>query len=462
MKVKFLGFKKISWKLTIIYALIFSLVLILLNAGILYGVKFFLIQQSAGQVEASSDITEKIIVGTPNEKIALSDPEILNEAQSNSDINIKIADSQGKVINSSDNFNIDSLDIVSYMDITRKIEIRGKHLIVKNSKILSQGQIIAYMQVTKDMEKEYAFINLLFMMMAVADFLGIIISVLTGYIISRRLLKPIAKITKTAKSISISDLNSRIDAGEADDELTRLAVTFNEMIERLKLSFEKQSQFVSDASHELRTPISVIQGYINLIDRWGKDDKNVLQESIGAIKNETTNMGDLVEKLLFLARGDIGRMKLQKENLKLDELVGEVIKESRFIAPEHNLEFTVDEQLELCADRKMIKQMLRALIDNSIKFTPVNGKIGVYSEVESGKVKITVRDTGIGIPQDEIENIFNRFYRVDKARAKEPGGSGLGLSIVKWIVDAHDGDISVESTVGKGTSIIIMLPKDSV
>ena len=284
MKVKFLGLKKISWKLTIIYALIFSLVLILLNAGILYGVKFFLIQQSISQVEASSDITEKSIVGTPNEKTDLSDPELLSQAQSNSDINIKIADSKGKLINSSDNFKTDNLDVVSYMDITRKIQTHGKHLIVKNSEILSQGKTIAYMQVAKDMERQYAFISLLFMMMAAADFLGIIISVLTGYIISRRLLKPIDKITKTAKSISISDLNSRIDAGEADDELTRLAVTFNEMIERLKLSFEKQSQFVSDASHELRTPISVIQGYISLIDRWGKDDKNVLQESIGAIK----------------------------------------------------------------------------------------------------------------------------------------------------------------------------------
>jgi two-component system, OmpR family, sensor histidine kinase ArlS len=459
VRVKFLRLKKISWKLTIIYSLLFSLVLIFLNAGILYGVKYFLVQQSVNQVEDGIINTEKMIIGAPFEQTSLIDPEILNEAEANSEINIKIADLKGTTLNSSKNFNTDRFSILSHIDSIWTVETNGKHLIIKNVKVLSTGEFKAYLQVAKNMEKEYAFIKLLFVLLAVADFIGVIISVLAGYIISRRILKPIDRITNTAKEISISDFNSRIDVGEADDELTRLAVTFNDMIERLKTSFEKQNRFVSDASHELRTPISVIQGYINLIDRWGKNDKNILQESIDAIKNETSNMGELTEKLLFLARGDISKLKLHKEDFILNELVEEIFKESSLIAPSHQLNCEIHEKINLYADRKMIKQMFRALIDNSIKFTPIGGRISVHADVLPLHVRIVVSDTGSGIPEDEINNIFNRFYRVDKARTKEAGGSGLGLSIVKWIVDAHAGNISVESEVGKGTGIIILFPQ---
>ncbi len=458
MKVKALKLKKISWKLTVFYAAIFSLVLILLNAGILYGVKFFLVQLSISQIENTSNITAEKIAGTPGEQTALTDPELLDEAQSNSDINIVIGNPDGIVVNSSDNFAVNGLDIKSNIDEARKLEIGEKHFVVKNIRIMAEGKIKAYLQVVKNMEKDYAFIRLLFILMAIADFLGIIISLFVGYVISRKMLKPIDKITKTAKEISISDLNGRIDVGDADDELARLAITFNEMIQRLKISFEKQNQFVSDASHELRTPISVIQGYIGLIDRWGKNDKNVLQESIQAIKNETVSMTELVEKLLFLARGDTGGMKLNKEKFKLYELTQEVIKESGLIAPDHNLNYKIDDMLELYADKRLIKQMLRALIDNSIKFTPKGGEISVHAEAMPNQVKITVSDTGIGIPKEELNSIFDRFYRVDKARTKELGGSGLGLSIVKWIVDSHDGNIRAESFPDRGTSMIITLP----
>lgn len=461
MRLKSLRPRKISWKITIVYSFIFSLVLILLNAGVLCGIKYFLEQQSVKQVEGGMMETKSLIIYTSGDQTSLMDPELLFEAESDIEINVKIADPKGNIVNSSKNFSTGNLNIFSHMDTIWKLEVDEKHLVIKNTKVISNGSVIAYLQVAKNMEREYAFIKLLFILMAAADFIGVIISVLAGYIISRRMLKPIDRITNIAKEISTSDLNRRIDVVEADDELTRLALTFNDMIERLQISFEKQSQFVSDASHELRTPISVIQGYINLIDRWGKNDKNILQESIDAIKNETYNMGELTEKLLFLARGDIGKLKLHKENFQLNELVDEIIKESRLIAPNHNLAYIIRDTIILNADRKMLKQMIRALIENSIKFTPVEGEISIHADALPEHIKIIVSDTGSGIPQDEIKNIFSRFYRVDKARTKEIGGSGLGLSIVKWIVDAHNGEISVESCIGKGTSIIITLPLGS-
>lgn len=461
MRISFFRFTKISWKLTLAYALIFSLVLVFLNAAILYGVKFYLLQQSISQVDTSSVTTEKWIIGTPKEQTDLTDPELLNEAQSDSEIEVRIADASGKLVNSSGNSK-SIISLTSHLGETRKLEIGVEHLIVKNTCVTADGKTIAYLQVVRNMKKEYTFIDLLFILMAAADFAGILLSVVSGYLISRRILKPIDKITTAAKSISVTDLNSRLDTGGADDELTRLAVTFNDMIDRLRQSFELQNKFVSDASHELRTPISVIKGYINLIDRWGKEDKSVLQESIDAIKNETAGMTELIEKLLFLARGDSGVLKLHKETVEIDDLIREIIRECELIAPEHNLTYELNEKSVINADRKMIKQLLRALLDNSIKFTPINGNIRISAGTEQDKATITVSDSGIGIPPAEIDNIFQRFYRVDKSRTQETGGSGIGLAIVKWIVDAHGGSICAESIPGKGTSITVKLPQNYV
>ncbi|MCR4435822.1 MAG: ATP-binding protein [Clostridiales bacterium] len=458
MGINLFKFTKISWKLTILYASIFSLVLILLNALVLYGIKLFLINQTIQKVNFTCDTIADSIKGSPGEKMSLDDPELIREVEFDPTINIRIANSEGVVVNSLNNFKWSAIQFTSEASSIRKIKENGLHIIVKNKEVLSDGKVTAYIQVAGNMEKEYLFLKILFIFMAGADLAGIAISLIVGYLISRRMLFPIDRITKAAQSISINNLDRRIEVSQTDDELSRLARTFNEMIDRLKLSFEKQNQFVSDASHELRTPISVIQGYIGLIDRWGKEDRNVLQESINAIKNETSGMTELIEKLLFLARGDSGYQKLQKSEFSLNELIDEVGRESRLISQEHSIQYGADEEISLFADRKMLKQMLRALIDNSIKFTPANGAIDIRAYKNKNTIMINIKDTGIGIPQEDINRIFNRFYRVDKARAKETGGSGLGLSIVKWIADAHNAKIKAESIVGEGTSITVEFP----
>ena len=462
MRMNFFKFTKISWKLTLFYASIFSLVLILLSASVLYGIKFFLVNQSMQKVGNISNAIAERITGPTEEKMSLDDPELIGEARTDATISVRIANSEGVLVNSKSSFQWKEVPLSSSLDSVKKIESGELHLVLANRQVLVDGRTKAYLQVAGSMENEYMFLKVLFILMACADTVGIAISLLAGYLISRRLLLPIDRITKAAQSISINNLNRRIEVSQADDELSRLAETFNEMIGRLKQSFDKQSQFVSDASHELRTPISVIQGYIGLIDRWGKEDRSVLQESIDAIKNETSGMTELIERLLFLARGDSGNQKLQKIEFSLNELIEEVYKESRLISQIHYLHCDIAEEIMLTADRKMIKQMLRALIDNSLKFTPPDGTITVHAGKKNDTVHIAVEDTGIGIPEDEVDNIFNRFYRVDKARSKESGGSGLGLSIVKWIVDAHGGSIRAESTVGKGTAITIMLSPNTL
>lgn len=459
MKLNLWVFKKISWKLTIIYALIFSLVLILLNAGTLFGVRYFLIQQVRSQVGSTMSSTLDDL-SSPQKKANLSDPDILGEVQPVGEMNIKLTDARGKMIRSTNKFELNDINATSNLGTTTVVESANRHLIVRNEAINSNGTAIAYLQVVYDMEREYFFIKKLFMLMALADAAGMVISIFAGLLISKRILRPIDKITKTAKSISFSDLNSKIEVGDADDELARLAITFNEMISRLRGSFEKQIRFVSDASHELRTPITVIQGYVGLIDRWGKNDVGVLDESIDAIRNEAENMTSLIEKLLFLARGDSSQIRLQIEKFDVGKLVTEVVSESKLIAGDHRLEYSVKGSIELAADRKMIKQMLRALIDNGIKFTPPDGVIEVKAYRKPGQTVLEVKDNGIGIPADVIKNIFDRFYMADKSRSKDKGGSGLGLSIVKWIVESHGGTISAECPQEGGTVFRAIFPDE--
>jgi signal transduction histidine kinase len=312
MKINILKFRKISWRITFTYAVVFSAVVILLNFLVLYGVRFYLRQQAITQVDSIGKNIEGKILGVGDEQKDIYDEELVNDSVINSDINIKISDSSGKILNHSKNFD-PQVSIKANPNNVMVVENEEKHLIVKNFVISDNGKIIGYVQVAKNMNREYSFLKLLFMVLLVADAIGMITSVITGFSISQKILKPIKEITNTAKRITATDLNVKINVGEVDDELSNLAKTFNEMIERLKISFEKQNQFVSNASHELRTPLSVINGYINLIDRWGKNDKEVLQESIVAIKNEVKYMTELVERLLFLARGDSGVIKLQKD-----------------------------------------------------------------------------------------------------------------------------------------------------
>ena len=294
--------------------------------------------------------------------------------------------------------------------------------------------------------------------MAFADFFGILVALLAGYMLSKKMLQPIDKMTKVADEIGLYGLSTRIDIPPAEDELSRLGRTFNAMLDRLNTAFEKQGRFVADASHELRTPVSIIQGYIEMMDRWGKQDPKITQEAIDAIKKETLNMTKIIEALLFLARGDQESQLLQKSWFDMDELIEELSNESGMLSPDHHFSFNSSHGQSFFADRRLIKQMLRAILDNSIKFTPAGGKIDFLYEKDEKNIIITITDTGIGIPASEKEFVFDRFYRVDKARARVSGGNGLGLSIAKWIVDAHDGEISIESTIDKGTSFRIALP----
>lgn len=286
----------------------------------------------------------------------------------------------------------------------------------------------------------------------------LIIITLLGNKVNRHMFQPITNMTNSAKKISGNNLNQRIDVANSYDELKDLGETFNEMMNRIEGSYRKQKQFVNDASHELRTPIAVIQGYSNLLSRWGKDDEKILLESIDAIKDESEHMKSLVNSLLFLARADKNETKLDRSIFLINDLLEELIKENRLIDSSHVFKKSIEGNLLMYADRKLIKQALRIFIQNSIKFTPEGGKITLKAFSEENDIVIDICDTGIGIPKKDLGNIFDRFYRADESRTKNKGGTGLGLSIAKWIINAHEGRILIRSTVDVGTDIRLILP----
>ena len=269
-----------------------------------------------------------------------------------------------------------------------------------------------------------------------------------------------AKFHDLEQAIEQIDIGDRLSTGDKD--LQGLEDAINGMLTRMHAAYRQQAQFVSDASHELRTPIAVIQGYVKMLDRWGKDDEKVLEESIAAIKAETEHMKTLVEQLLFLARGDSGRQQLNPEPMDLSALMSEVLEEYRMIDEAHEWRQGKLEPAPVNADPALIKQAVRILVDNAVRYTPEGGSIRLSAGMTDGRAFFEVQDGGIGIAEEDVPRIFDRFFRADPARARASGGTGLGLSIARWIVERHDGHFEVISRPELGTRIRVVMPSAGV
>lgn len=300
------------------------------------------------------------------------------------------------------------------------------------------------------------FMEILIKVMGIAFIFGIFLIGVFGKMVARSLLSPLDKITKAEKEISAENLDKRINYDGNNDELKVLADSFDTMMGRLEKSFNKQNEFISDVSHELKTPISVISGYAGLLDRWGKDDKEICEKSVKAIKEETNNMSNLVKKLLLLTKTDTGNFTINRIKINLKELIDDIVEETKIIEVNRNIKCSSNYDTYIFADIGNMKEVLRILIDNSIHYTKENGTIDIYTKKENNQIYINVKDNGIGIAKEEQIKVFDRFYRTDKSRNKETGGNGLGLSIAKSIIEANGGRILVESDTNKGSTFKII------
>ncbi len=290
----------------------------------------------------------------------------------------------------------------------------------------------------------------------------------------REYMRPIDELAMTAEKLSVQGIDEeriqnleeaidQITASEnnistGDSDLQGIENAINNLLKRLQASYREQTRFVDDASHELRTPIAVIQGYASMLERWGMDDRATLEEAVHAISEESEHMKELVDQLLFLARGDGGRQQFHPEPIQAEEFLKEICEESEMIDHRHQYTLVKKWSGDIQADVAMLKQAIRILIDNAVKYTPEGGRITLRLEqCGNGRIGIGVQDEGIGLEAEEAAHMFERFFRGDAVRGTTQG-SGLGLSIAKWIADRHHAVIEVVSFKGVGTRITIQLP----
>ncbi|HJT27181.1 MAG TPA: heavy metal sensor histidine kinase [Pyrinomonadaceae bacterium] len=282
-----------------------------------------------------------------------------------------------------------------------------------------------------------------------------------GYFLARKSLAPIASMNSQTQRISAENLSARLDVTNSRDELGHLATTINELLARLENAFKEQQRFIADASHELRTPLAVLRGETEVA--LGKTRTvDEYQQSLSLIQDEAERLSRIVEDLFILARQPINtRAALNKERVSLNDAVRDCARAAQVLAFRKGVRLKLEKDspsIALNGDEDLIKRMLLNLLDNAVKYTPAGGEISLALVRQNGNAEIVVRDTGIGIPAEAQPRVFDRFYRVDKARARTMGGAGLGLSIAQWIVEVHGGSINLASTSGHGSTFTIVLP----
>ena len=356
-----------------------------------------------------------------------------------------------------------------HFDTKRRIAIDGKNILSLTYYIYPGGDEV----IKKNIFEPFIFICAIIILLILSHIFNVLTSYYGEYKRIKKTLKPINEVAIKADELSrlsfdeskfhtienaIENISpeqtTRLSLGDSD--LQGIEAAMNNMLTRMHETYMQQARFVNDASHELRTPIAVIQGYANMLDRWGKEDEEILDESITAIKNESDHMNHLVEQLLFLARGDSGRNAMTFEDVNLNDIMRETYEESLMIDEKHIYKFNeVTENVHMNADASMIKQAMRILVDNAAKYTNEGDEIIIsVGRNETGNAFIQVQDSGIGMAEVDVKHMFERFYRADDTRKVK--GTGLGLSIAKWIVDKHNGHFEILSRKEIGTRIRIV------
>ena len=289
----------------------------------------------------------------------------------------------------------------------------------------------------------------------------LLLGVLGSYWLAARAFAPIDRLTRTARRIEAGDLHERVPVPRSRDEIQSLALTFNEMIERIDKAFKRQRRFVADASHELRTPVAAIRSMTDVVLAQkeaiaSEEYKTVLRD----VNAEAERLGHLINSLLLLARSDENQVLFECEPVRLDLLAADVAATIEPLATERGITLKViaKQEITITGDEVRLIQVIMNLLDNAVIYSNSGARVTIEVKTELNHALIIVNDTGIGIAADQLDHIFERFYRVDPARSRAMGSTGLGLSIVDWIVRAHKGHITVESEVGKGTTFTVALP----
>lgn len=446
---------KLKTKIQLFTTVFMFLLILLVNAAVYFLFYKTSAESELEQLQEQTTVLVETIQSNPN----IVERELLN-AFLPTDGMIRITNESGKP-------QIKTITKKSeYITLPKQYSTKETHQVIKRPDganvaviekpiIWNDGEIVT-LQVSKHLVALQSTMQTLFYVLLIATALILIPTFIAGNILSRFLIKPIQTFIQTMKRNTEAENWEKIDiVNESKDELYQMETTFNEMIDHLKNNFQKQEQFVSDASHELKTPISIIKGYAQFMKRHGAKRPDMLPETIDAINSETERMQLLVEQMLELAKNR-NQVEFKKTDVDIIHLCETIIKSFTGLSNRKIKLFSAHQSIYIYANKDRIEQVIYILIDNALKYSEAD--IELTFNIRNGLVTVEVIDFGTGIPKENLAHVFDRFYRVDKARSRDTGGTGLGLAIAKTIINEHEGTISVKSDLDKGTRFIFSLP----
>ena len=387
---------------------------------------------------------------------------------SSSDVYVQIIWPDGSIVSRSDNLGTQQLPVdMQHLErvlkgvMIQEVTMVGASRLLLHSEPLSVGgRNIGVVQVGQSLQEMDQTLRFTAYLLAASSVITVCFAAVIGFLLARSALRPIDQMTRAALEISrTSNLQQRLEV-ISQDELGRLAETFNEMLERLEVLFRTQERFVADVSHELRTPLTTIQGNVDLLKRGVAQDPETGQEALAIIEEEAGRMARLASDLLLLAQADAG-IKLDLKPVELDTLLLDVYRQGRLMVAGQEIKLGHEDQAIVLGDADRLKQLLLNLVDNAVKYTPAGGQIVLMLYREPEWTRVLVKDSGIGIPAEDLPHIFDRFYRVERPRSEGKTGTGLGLSIARWVAEAHGGNLTVESQQGEGTTFTLWLQTHS-
>ena len=340
------------------------------------------------------------------------------------------------------------------LDVKRRLRLLS-HPLIEN------GELVGVVQVGQELGPLQETIEELRLIYLVVGPFAIFWLCLGCWLLAERTIAPIIEVTEAAQGITADNLTRRLPFGNHQDELSQMVACLNQMLDRLEKSFRRIRQFSGDASHELRTPLTILRGETEVTLRWAKT-VDEFRDMLRSNMEEIDRMERIIESLLTLAKSEVGELTLEMKQLSLSDMIQELYLQSRILCESKKIavemDLRVEEEVRIRGDELRLRQMFLNLISNAIKYTPEDGELKIVLAQDGDFAIVDIVDSGIGIDAEHLSHIFDRFYRVDKARNRMDGGTGLGLAIVKWIAEAHGGGITVTSEVGKGSTFSVRLP----
>jgi heavy metal sensor kinase len=447
----------IGARLTIWYAVAFATSLVVLGVAM-----WFAVQQGLYHAidESLRDRAEGIRIFIEDHKTRLALDEVKEEFRAHGDL-FQVLDEQGHWIHQADGLRGQGLPSARQLDLdpqSEDVTLNGVPLRLLSTFIDVDGRVYTVQVAAPLRELQQGLRDASWLLAPIVP-LVLLLSSAGGYWISRRALAPVDEIARTARSISADNLSKRLAVPLSGDELQRLSETLNEMIARLESAFSKIVRFTADASHELRTPLAVMRTTAEVALRGPQADGEH-REALEQIVAEIQRTSHLVDNLLLIANADAGYGRPNKARVNLADAVAEACTEGAALARAKSIVLQSrlpDEPVWVHGDVHALRRLFLILLDNAVKYTPAGGRCEVCVGARGGFVIGTVSDSGIGIASEDLPHIFDRFYRVDRARSRALGGTGLGLAIGRWIAEAHEGSITVESTLDRGSVFEVRL-----